>query len=318
MIQAAMMFALGFSVCGLIALAVSSALARRTRRLAEHRVKQRYATKRLEFETERDELRARHAVAVQRLERDVRRLGDEATAYRLESALKDIEINSLHSDVDSKDEEIDDLSDRLDELHEQLRESDRRLAESGTALRAARHALQMKSAEDALGDNPYAEADEHALINGHAGRAMAEDENPDAITLTETEEGVSDSEDDDSPATKNIRKVASEIRRIASETVEEIKHLHIPERTRSKMQEKASASVIPQSDPDPSVTPPPVPAQKADNDKAGKLVMFDPQRREMPPVQTDAADAENAENRFHQAMEQIRTLEKAGGSNAAE
>ena len=55
MIQAAMMFALGFSVCGLIALALYSALSRRTRRLAEARVKRRFATKRQEFETERDD-----------------------------------------------------------------------------------------------------------------------------------------------------------------------------------------------------------------------------------------------------------------------
>ena len=64
--------------------------------------------------------------------------------------------------------------------------------------------------------------------------------------------------------------------------------------------------------------------------------MFDPLRQEIPPVQScseqtrsdrsasDKASANQpaatsvAESRFFQAMEQIRTLKKAGGSNAAE
>jgi len=307
MIQAAMMFALGFSVCGLIALAASSALARRTRRLAEHRVKQRYATKRLEFETERDELRARHAIGMQRLEHDVRKLGDEATAYRLESALKDIEISALNSDVDAKEEEIEELTDRLDELHEELRESDRKLAESGTALRAARHALQMKSAEGALGDNPYAmpydqepandQTDEaHGLAAGHEGSGLSDDIGPDS------KEAV------------NIRRVATEIRRIAVETEAEVRHLPLPDHARLK---PLKAADMPPADPDISASPPPLPAAGAGGNRGGRAGMLDPLRQEIPPAQPRPAESGVAENRFFQAMEQIRTLKKAG-SNAAE
>jgi hypothetical protein len=316
MIQAAMMFALGFSVCGLIALAASSALARRTRRLAEHRVKQRYATKRLEFETERDELRARNAVGVQRLERDVRKLGDQATAYRLESALKDIEISTLNSDVDAKEEEIEDLTDRLDELHEELRESDRKLAESGTALRAARHALQMKSAEDALGDNPYAMSYDHEPANDQTDGSQA------AAAGRDGSEQPGDDIGPDSREAVNIRKVATEIRRIAVETEAEVRHLPLPAHARLKQAEGVDR---PPADPDVSAVPPPLPAGKANGKAEDKVAgksgecadMLDPLRREIPPAQSRQADSSAAEGRFFQAMEQIRTLKKAG-SNAAE
>jgi hypothetical protein len=49
------------------------------------------------------------------------------------------------------------------------------------------------------------------------------------------------------------------------------------------------------------------------------MEMRDPERREIPPAQPDKADGPAAENRFFQAMEQIRSLKKAiGGRNAAE
>ncbi len=291
MIQAAMMFALGFCVCGLIALAASSALARRTRRLAERRVKLRYATKRREFETERDELRARHAVEVQRLERNVRDTGDQATSYRLEAALKDIEINSLNSELDDKEEEIDDLNERLDTLHAQLRDTDRRLAESGTALRAARHNLQTKSAEDAPGDNPY------TPVNGYhvSGEGSAHDGRP-------------------SPETENIEKVASEIHRISNETKREIRHLATPDDAGHPADWSNAVKLPPPTDPDRSVPPPP--AAIAGTAEA-RLEMLDPPQREIPPAAPVEAEAGAAENRFFDAVDQLRTLKKAG-RNAAE
>ena len=310
MIQAAMMFALGFSVCGLIALAASSALARRTRRLAERRVKQRFATKRLEFETERDELRARNAVTVQRLEQDVRRLGDEATAYRLESALKDIEISTLNSDLDAKEEELDERSDRLEELREEIRENDRKLAETGTALRAARHALQLKSREDALGDSPYpAEYGRMAANDWNGARPYA------GLNGADEDDGDGDAEPD-SPAALSIRKVATEIHRIANETEAEVRHLPVPEHARYRRIGTAAAAPV-----DPSVAelPPPHVDAPAENGAVAAMEMRDPERREIPPAQPGKADGPAAENRFFQAMEQIRSLKKAiGGRNAAE
>ena len=89
MIQSAMIFALGFFVSGLVWLAFSVALVRRTRRLTERRLLAGIAMRRAEFESERDELRARHAVQMHRLEREVSHVLDMATAYRLEADLKE-------------------------------------------------------------------------------------------------------------------------------------------------------------------------------------------------------------------------------------
>ena len=295
MIQAVMMFALGFSVCGLIALAASSALSRRTRRLAEQRVKRRYATKRLEFETERNELRARHAVCAQRLEREVRDLDDEATSYRLDAALKDIEINTLNSELDDKEDEIDGLSERLDVLHEQLRESDRKLAESGTALRAARHALLMQANEEALGQHPDA-------VNGsdHAAAASVSQ-----ITHLSTVP--------DTPESRTIKKVATEIQRLADETEAEVMQMPGSEGvTRQQPSDRR-----PPSDPDPLAGWPPKPAEQP-SEKA-VVPMIDPRRRELPPTAALSEQDEGAaEDRFREAMEQIQDLKKAGGRNAAE
>ena len=67
MILSAMMFALGIFVSGLLWLGLSVALVRRAERLTERRVLAGIATRRAEFEAERDELRARHAVEMHRL-----------------------------------------------------------------------------------------------------------------------------------------------------------------------------------------------------------------------------------------------------------
>jgi hypothetical protein len=313
MIQAAMMFALGFSVCGLIALAASSALARRTRRLAERRVKQRFATKRLEFETERDELRARHAVTVQRLEQDVRKLGDEATAYRLESAMKDVEISTLNSDLDAKEEELDELSDRLEELREEMRESDRKLAETGTALRAARHALQLRSREEALGETSYALDYEKIAANDWNGAT------PHASANVAGDIEADDDAEPDSPAAVNIRKVATEIQRIANETEAEVRHLPLPEHARGRNFAAISSTAAP-IDPRLSEVAPPGARLAADGGTSTTIEMHDPERREIPPAQSGKTDGHAAESRFIQAMEQIRSLKKKaiGGRNAAE
>ena len=93
MIQSAMMFALGVFVSGLVWLAFSVALVRRARRLTERRLLAGIAMRRAEFETERDELRARHAVQMHRLEREVSRVLDMATAHRLEADLKERDLH---------------------------------------------------------------------------------------------------------------------------------------------------------------------------------------------------------------------------------
>jgi hypothetical protein len=140
-----MMFALGVFVSGLVWLAISVALVRRARRLTERRLLGGIATRRAEFEAERDELRARHAVQMYRLEREVSRILDRATAHRLEADLKEHEVLSVRAELSVREEDFEDLDRRLQLEHELVQELERRNAEAGAALRAAQHALNLES-----------------------------------------------------------------------------------------------------------------------------------------------------------------------------
>jgi hypothetical protein len=157
MILSAMMFALGVFVSGLAWLGLSVALVRRARRLTEQRVLAGIATRRAEFEAERDELRARHAVEMHRLGSEVSRVLDMATAYRLEADVKDSELTSLRAEYAARAEELDEMQQRLAAERELLQNLERRNAETGAALRAAQHNLALEqrrraAAEQALDD----------------------------------------------------------------------------------------------------------------------------------------------------------------------
>lgn len=141
MIEAAMLFALGALVSALVALLSIAAVVRRTRRVTERRLKASLATRRAEYDTERDELRARHAVDLRRLEREAGRLRDEATARRLEADLKDQELAVLRADLEARSVEVEDLSQRLERLNETLLEAERRLAENRATLRTTQHSV---------------------------------------------------------------------------------------------------------------------------------------------------------------------------------
>ena len=145
MILSGMMFALGVFVTGLLALGFCVALVRRTRRVAERRLMGAVSLRRSEFEAERDELRARHAIEVFRLEREIARVLDMATAHRLDADVKDRDLLSIQAELDGKDEEIDELQVRLEAQRQALQDIERKHAESSTSLRAARHALKLES-----------------------------------------------------------------------------------------------------------------------------------------------------------------------------
>ena len=113
MIQSAMIFALGVFVSGLAWLAFSVALVRRARRLTERKLLAGIAVRRAEFETERDELRARHAVQMYRLEREVSRVLDMATAHRLEADLKERDLVNARAELVADEEDFVDIERRL-------------------------------------------------------------------------------------------------------------------------------------------------------------------------------------------------------------
>lgn len=155
MILSAMMFALGAFVSGLAWLGLSVALVRRAQRLTERRVLASIATRRAEFEAERDELRARHAVEMHRVASEVSRVLDMATAYRLEADVKDTELVSLRAEYAARADELDEMQQRLAAERELLQDLERRHAEAGAALRAAQHTLALEqrrrtAAEQAL------------------------------------------------------------------------------------------------------------------------------------------------------------------------
>jgi len=155
MIQSAMIFALGVFASGLVWLAFSVALVRRARRLSERRLLAGIAVRRAEFETERDELRARHAVRMHRLEREFSRVLDMATAHRLEADLKERDLMNARAELLADEEDFVDIERRLAGEREVIQDLERRHAEAGAALRAAQHALKLESrrranAEEAL------------------------------------------------------------------------------------------------------------------------------------------------------------------------
>ncbi|MBZ8132116.1 hypothetical protein CLD20_02390 [Afifella sp. IM 167] len=137
-----MLFALGAFASALVCLAFFTVLARRIRRVTEQRLKASLATKRADFDTERDEMRARSAIEISRLERETGALRDRVTAHRLDADLKAQEIAAFRADLAAGEDEIAELKERQAELQESLVEAKRRLAETGTALRAGHHALE--------------------------------------------------------------------------------------------------------------------------------------------------------------------------------
>ena len=158
MIQSAMMFALGVFVSGLVSLALLVALVRRTRRVTERRLLAGIATRRAEFEAERDEMRARHAVQMHRLEREVSRVLDQATAFRLESDIKERDLVSARAEVEARDEELQEYQQRLAEERVALQDIERRHAEAGSALRAAQHNLRLEAKRRAMAEQAVDEA----------------------------------------------------------------------------------------------------------------------------------------------------------------
>ena len=158
MIQSAMMFALGIFVSGLLWLAISVALVRRARRLTERRLLAGISTRRAEFETERDELRARHAVQMHRLEREVSRILDQATAHRLEADLKEHDIVSLKAELAAREEDFHEIETRFSGERDLMQDLERRNAETGAALRAAQHTLKLETKRRSLAEEALDEA----------------------------------------------------------------------------------------------------------------------------------------------------------------
>src|SRR5688500_10463226 len=158
MIQSAMMLALGVFLSGLLWLGLTVALVRRARTLTQRRLLAGISVRRAEFEVERDELKARHAVEMHRLEREVSRILDMATAHRFEADVKDRDLRSLKAEFDERMDELAEAEERLAEERDRAQDLERRAAEAGAELRATQHALKLEGRRRAIAEEALDEA----------------------------------------------------------------------------------------------------------------------------------------------------------------
>jgi hypothetical protein len=387
MIESVMFFALGVFASGLVALAILRALVRRTRRVTEKHLRASLATRRVEFQAERDELKARNAVTVRQLEREGGAFRDQATAHRLEADLREQENADLRADLNAREEEVEELTERLQTVQDSLLQAERKLAESGTALRTAHHALESEAGRRADLHDRLAEMTqmaeqrrqeiiglraEMARMRSKLGFAAVSDLSADRfgaagppwsdIAIVRTSGAASAPADPpasglipnggpvppileraaniinlpepalarprhratgtdrasrrppagplaDPPEAENIRKIASEIHRIAGEAAADLERgvwralAHPPAANAPQNQANGSATMA-----DPEIAPPqtddgdgePTHAQSPAPAKPGNVEAL---RR--------VQDVKAAEERFKQALEEIRALKRA-------
>ena len=80
-----------------------------------------------------------------RLEREVSRVLDMATAHRLEADLKERDLVNARAELVADEEDFVDIERRLAGERELIQDLERRHAEAGAALRAAQHALKLEA-----------------------------------------------------------------------------------------------------------------------------------------------------------------------------
>ena len=155
LIQAAMAFALGVLLAGLVVLLVTPAIWRRAMRLAKNRIEASVPLSRAEIEADKDQLRAGFAVANRRLEMETgrlrERLAEESIAYSRradEAATLARDKDALVSTIGALEQRIAEISGSLDETRDKLTETtaevaarDARLAEQEGVLAGVRDEL---------------------------------------------------------------------------------------------------------------------------------------------------------------------------------
>jgi hypothetical protein len=332
MIQSAMIFALGFFVSGLAWLAFSVALVRRTRRLTERRLLAGIAMRRAEFESERDELRARHAVQMHRLEREVSHVLDMATSYRLEADLKERDLMNAQAELVADAEDFQDVERRLAGEREAVQDLERRHAEAGAALRAAQHALKLEakrrsSAEEAL-DEASVLADQRRLAvvalraeNDTLRSRLGEEPGspvPYEVEDTRLPRVVAEREFAEDEATRerysggSVVPLPTRPKHTATETPDQSVAV-VAEATRDLQRIAEQASAEPEeAEPAVAVPLPRMPAAAAPAPtNVGELVALRMSPEGGKPKPQEPAAGGNAENRFFAALAEIRALKRA-------
>ncbi|CTQ55023.1 hypothetical protein LP7551_03563 [Roseibium album] len=144
MIEAVMYVALGFCTAGLIGLAILPAFYRRAARLTEEALRAVNPSSYAEVRAAQDQARARHAVELRRVERQLESERDKAAKFHLDASSLKQEIaglNKIHekkiSDLEAKIAEqvsdqqaVDLLSTEVNSLKQKLSEAEKALAQS--------------------------------------------------------------------------------------------------------------------------------------------------------------------------------------------
>ncbi len=324
MIQSAMIFALGVFVSGLAWLAFSVALVRRTRRLTERRLLAGIAMRRAEFESERDELRARHAVQMHRLEREVSHVLDMATSYRLEADLKERDLINAQAELIADEEDFQDVERRL--VHERglVQDLERRHAEAGAALRSAQHALKLESKRRAGAEESLDEATIVADQRRLAVVALRAENDSLRARLGEAPGSPVPYEIEEARLPRAIparEKAENEFEADEAEEIEELEPVDVAEQSGGSVvplrpkpapadtPEQAAAALAADGAADGGGPRMPVAAAPAANN-IGELVAL-----RLTPEGTAEGKADeksgNAENRFFAALAEIRALKRA-------
>ncbi|MES0811985.1 hypothetical protein ABLO27_21040 [Roseibium sp. SCPC15] len=146
MIEAAMYIALGFCTAGLIGLAILPAFYRRASRLTEEALRAVNPSSYAEVRAAQDQVRARHAVELRRVERQLDKEREKAATHQLEGSrlkaaideLKKTHQNQL-SEMETKisslvgdQHAVDLLSNEVKTLKQKLADAEKALAESWT------------------------------------------------------------------------------------------------------------------------------------------------------------------------------------------
>ncbi|MFC6657911.1 hypothetical protein ACFQEX_21775 [Roseibium salinum] len=164
MIEAAMYVALGFCTAGLIGLAILPAFYRRAARLTEEALRAVNPSSYAEVRAAQDQARARHAVELRRVERQLDSEREKAAKFLLDASTMKAEIEQLKahkdqvgeletkiSEIEVDRQSIDLLSGEVKTLREKLSEAEKALAESWSEAPAT------KAAPASSGGKTYAE-----------------------------------------------------------------------------------------------------------------------------------------------------------------
>lgn len=141
MIEAAMYFALGLAVAGLMALMIAPFLWRRAVRLTRARIEHALPRNLSEIQAEKDQLRAEFAMSTRRLELSVERLREKAGEHLTEIGQKRELIRRLAEEQAKRVAALDQLEAREAELDKLLKRREERLAEASAELEATRNNL---------------------------------------------------------------------------------------------------------------------------------------------------------------------------------